>query len=249
MRLSRLAVACLAGLSCSLAVAASPEETVRAAMLALKPDMPIQRVALSQMPGLYQVELPGGRVLYASADGRFIIQGNLFEVVDGQAVNHTETLENQAVAARMAELDPKDMVIFPAVGEKKAHITVFTDTDCGYCQKLHSEMPELNGLGIEVRYLGYPRAGIGSHSYKTLVNIWCADDRQQAMNLAKARKDVPEAQCENPVASQFMLGQALGIRGTPAVILADGSLIPGYQPAEDMAAAAIAAQKVADAAK
>ncbi len=243
MRLSRLAIACVAGLSCSLATAASTEDAVRDAMLKLKPDLPIQRVVESQMPGLYQVELPGGRVLYASKDGRFVIQGYLYEVIDGKTVNHTAQLENRAVAERLAEVDVKDMVVFPAIGEKKAHITVFTDTDCGYCQKLHTEVPELNGMGIEVRYLAYPRQGIGSHAYKTLVNIWCATDRQQAMNLAKARKDVPEAKCDAPVAKQFMLGQVVGIQGTPAIVLADGSLIPGYQPAAELAEAAIEAQK------
>ena len=98
-------------------------------------------------------------------------------------------------------------------------------------------------LGVLAEFREVARQGIGSHAYKTLVNIWCATDRQQAMNLAKARKDVPEAKCEAPVAKQFMLGQVVGIQGTPAIVLADGSLIPGYQPAAELAEAAIEAQK------
>lgn len=245
MRLSRLAIACVAGLSCSLAVAATPEETVRQGLLALQPDMPIESVSLSPMPGMYQVVVGGGRVLYASADGRFVLHGYLYEIRDGKAVNHTEALENKSVAEQINKVDAKDMVVFPAVGEKKAHITVFTDTDCGFCQKLHHEVPELSGLGVEVRYLAFPRQGIGSHGYNTLVSVWCADDRQKAMNLAKSRQSVPEARCENPVAQQFMLGQAIGVQGTPAIVLANGALIPGYQPAAQLAEAAIAAAKSA----
>jgi thiol:disulfide interchange protein DsbC len=119
---------------------------------------------------------------------------------------------------------------------------VFTDTDCGYCQKLHSEVPELNRLGVEVRYVAFPRQGLQSPAYKELVSVWCAKDRQGAMNLAKTRQEVPAAECDNPVAKQYALGQMIGVSGTPAIVLANGKLIPGYQPAPQLAKLALEAK-------
>ncbi|MNR46183.1 Thiol:disulfide interchange protein DsbC precursor [compost metagenome] len=119
---------------------------------------------------------------------------------------------------------------------------MFTDTDCGYCQKLHSEVPELNRLGVEVRYVAFPRQGLQSPAYKELVSVWCAKDRQGAMNLAKTRQEVPAAECDNPVAKQYALGQMIGVSGTPAIVLANGKLIPGYQPAAQLAKLALEAK-------
>ncbi|MNG22971.1 Thiol:disulfide interchange protein DsbC precursor [compost metagenome] len=119
---------------------------------------------------------------------------------------------------------------------------MFTDTDCGYCQKLHSEVPELNRLGVEVRYVAFPRQGLQSPAYKELVSVWCAKDRQGAMNLAKTRQEVPAAECDNPVAKQYALGQMIGVSGTPAIVLANGKLIPGYQPAPQLAKLALEAK-------
>src|SRR5690606_13034670 len=124
----------------------------------------------------------------------------------------------------------------------KSHITVFTDTDCGYCQKLHSEVPELNRQGIEVRYLAFPRQGPGSHGYNTLVSVWCAKDPKLAMNQAKSRQEIPAASCENPVLEQFELGQLIGVNGTPSIVLANGRMIPGYQPAAELARLALQAR-------
>nr|WP_229779332.1 DsbC family protein [Pseudomonas matsuisoli] len=226
------------------ALGADPDQTIRQTLQALQPNMPIEAVAESPLSGIYQVQLKGGRQIYASADGQYLLQGYLFQVKDGQAVNLTEQAEQRAVAQQINAIPPSEMVVFPAKNTK-AHITVFTDTDCGYCQKLHSEMAELNKQGIEVRYLAFPRQGVGSQGYDTLVDVWCADDRQAAMNAAKARKSVASASCTNPVAKQFELGQMVGVQGTPSVVLEDGRMIPGYQPAAQLAKAAIAASKAA----
>ncbi|WP_462379033.1 thioredoxin fold domain-containing protein [Pseudomonas sp. Marseille-QA0892] len=238
-----LAVASLAG---SLAFAGDSEQAIRKTLQALQPDLPVEAIAESPMPGVYQVQLKGGRQLYASGDGQFLIQGYMFQVKDGQAVNLTEQAERRSVAAQINAIPASEMVVFRAK-DPKAHITVFTDTDCGYCQKLHSEMAELNKQGIEVRYLAFPRQGIGSHGYDTLVNVWCAKDRQAAMNAAKSQASVAEASCDNPVAKQFSLGQMVGVQGTPSVILEDGQMIPGYQPAGQLARAAIEAARTAQA--
>ena len=97
-------------------------------------------------------------------------------------------------------------------------------------------MDELNSYGIEVRYMMFPRTGLNTPSYQKAVNVWCAKDQQVSMTKAKAGESIPQANCDNPIASQFDLGQQLGVTGTPALLLGDGSLIPGYRPAKDLAA-------------
>jgi len=230
------------GLFGSVAFAAEPEQAIRQSLQSLQPDMPIESIAESPLSGIYQVQLTGGQQLYVSADGQFVLHGYLYQFQNGQAVNLTEQAQTKAIAKQIDAIAKQDMVVFsPAAA--KTHITVFTDTDCGYCQKLHSEVPELNQLGVEVRYVAFPRQGMGSHGAQTLASVWCAKDRQAAMNLAKARKEVPPASCDNPVAEQYQLGQRIGVQGTPAIVLADGQLIPGYQPAAQLAELALRAGK------
>jgi len=241
MRVSSLFAAVALGLAASLAQAADPDQTIRKALQQMQPGLPIEAVAESPLAGLYQVQLKGGRMLYASADGQFVMQGYLYQLKDGKPLNLTEQAESRAVAKAINGISAADMVVF-APKEPKTHITVFTDTDCGYCQKLHREVPELNRLGVEVRYVAFPRQGVGSHGYKDLVSVWCAKDRQAAMSQAKAREKVAAATCDNPVAKQFELGQMIGVQGTPAVVLANGQMIPGYQPAPQLAKQALAAQ-------
>lgn len=220
---------------------ADAEQAIRKTLNTLQSDLKVESVGESPVKGLYQVQLEGGRVLYMSGDGQYLMQGYLYQMRDGQMLNLTEQAESVAVARQLDALPRNEMVIF-APKNPKTHITVFTDTDCGYCQLLHKEVPELNRQGVEVRYLAYPRAGVGSSTYKDLVSVWCAKDQQDAMNQAKARKKIPAATCENPVAAQYKLGQMIGVQGTPAIFLANGQLIPGYQPADKLAPAALQAR-------
>ncbi|TBV14014.1 DsbC family protein [Stutzerimonas kirkiae] len=233
--------AALAFSAASLALAIEPDQAIRETLRQVQPDLAIESIAESPMNGLYQVQLDGGRQLYASADGQFLIQGYLFQFKDGQASNLTEKAQSEALARTIDAIPEKEMVIF-APKLPKTHITVFTDTDCGYCQKLHSEVAELNRRGVEVRYLAFPRQGLGSPGAKALASVWCAKDRQAAMNKAKARESIPELQCDNPIAKQYELGQMAGVQGTPAIILANGQMIPGYQPAPQLAELALSAR-------
>jgi thiol:disulfide interchange protein DsbC len=238
MRFSRIVVALAVSLTSSISVAADPDQAIRNTLKAIDPSMPIEAIAESPMTGLYQVQLQGGRQLYASEDGQFLLQGYLFQVKDGKPVNLTEAAESRGVAKLMDAIPVPEMVVF-AGKDPKTHITVFTDSDCGYCQKLHSEVPELNRLGVEVRYLAFPRQGMDSEAAKELSNVWCAKDQKAAMDLAKTRQTVPDAQCDSPVAKQYALGQAVGVTGTPAIVLANGKIIPGYQPAAQLAKIAL----------
>lgn len=245
MRVSSLFAVAALGLAGSLAFAAEPEQVIRKTLQDMQPNLPIESIATSPMAGLYQVQLKGGRLLYASADGQFVMQGNLYQIKDGKPRNLTEQAETQAVAKTINAVPASELVVF-SPSQPKTHITVFTDTDCPYCQKLHREVTELNRLGVEVRYAAFPRQGIGSPGYKALVNVWCAKDRREAMNEAKSGDKLADAQCENPVAKQFALGQMIGVQGTPAIILANGQMIPGYQPAAQLAEAALKAQAAVD---
>jgi len=133
------------------------------------------------------------------------------------------------------KLGEDQMVVFSPKNPKHT-VTVFTDIDCPYCRKLHQEMDGYLKEGIKVRYLFFPRAGIGSKSYDKAVSVWCSADRNQAMTDAKAGKDLGNKTCDNPVATHYKLGEELGVQGTPAIVTDDGRMIPGYLPPERLAA-------------
>jgi thiol:disulfide interchange protein DsbC len=127
------------------------------------------------------------------------------------------------------------MVVF-GPDDAERSITVFTDVSCPYCVKLHREVPELNEMGIRVRYVFYPRAGKGSGAYNAMVSVWCAEDQQAALTAAKFGGEVEPATCDNPVDEHLALAREFGLRGTPAIVTDSGRLIPGYAPAKQLAA-------------
>ena len=183
-----------------------------------------------------------GDLVYMSADGEFFFTGNMYQNAVGRSlVNLTELDAEKSRLVAMQSSAAQQAWVFPALGEKKASITVFTDVDCFYCQKLHSEMPDINALGIEVRYLAYPRAGVGSSTYQVMVDAWCAENPNEFLTEAKLRshnKQVPLASpklCDNPVAAHYELGQQIGVNGTPAIVLDSGEIWPGYLPANELA--------------
>jgi thiol:disulfide interchange protein DsbC len=239
--------ACVALLLSVVALQASAADTVPAVdpaiakaivarMQAARPDLSYEVLRPSPIPGFYEVQVAGGPVLYVREGGEYFFDGALYQARPGMFVNLREQdligKRKQALAA----LPVSDMIVYSPVGKPKATISVFTDIDCGYCRKLHKSVPELNAMGIEVRYLAFPRAGLGSGSYRKAVTAWCSDNRQETLTRLKNGEDVPEKLCENnPVAAQFELGQELGVSGTPASILSDGTLIPGFRSAADVA--------------
>ncbi len=204
----------------------------------VRPDWQLQSVDASSMPGLYKVQIANGPLLYASADGGHFISGDLYGITQQGFVNLTEIDRADDRLKVLADVSRKDLIIFSPEKTPKDYVTVFTDIDCGYCRKLHEEVPKLNEMGIEVRYMAYPRAGIGSKSYNKIVTAWCDDDPPKALTDLKSGKVMSNNMCKNnPVAKQFSLGQQLGVSGTPAIITSTGQLLPGYMPAEKLAAA------------
>lgn len=229
-----MAAALLAGVA-----QAGPEDVIRAKLKVAMPDAQI--VSIRATPaGLYEVSAKGYEPVYATADGRYLFQGELLEIQGSRIVNVTDVAKAGEHKAALAALAPNDSVNFPAAGGKpKAIVHVFTDVDCGYCRKLHKEMEQINKLGIEVRYLAFPRSGANTPSSRKLDNVWCARDRQSAMTQSKLGKEVADAPklCKSPVSAQYALGVELGVRGTPAIFAPDGTQIGGYLPAADMARA------------
>lgn len=243
MRLTRIIAAAALALASTFAVADdAAEQAIRKTLATLQLEVPVESISTSQLNGLYEVKLKGGRVLYASPDGQFVMQGYLFQIRDGKPVNLTEKVEREAVAKTINAVPANQMVVFPAVGETKSHITVFTDTTCPYCQKLHAEVPALNRMGIEVRYMAFPRQGLKSAGDEQLQAVWCSKDRKGTLEKMMSGKEITAGKCDNPVNGQFELGQSIGVSGTPAIILQNGQMIPGYQPAPQIAKLALAAE-------
>ncbi|OZG70641.1 protein-disulfide isomerase [Hahella sp. CCB-MM4] len=212
-----------------------PVTVIKQRLAEAVPGLRVVKVSPSPLDGLYEVESNNPNMIYISSDGRYFVAGDIYKVEDGRITNLAEQRRESTRAELVNAVPESQMVVFKPEGEPKAKVTVFTDVDCGYCRKLHREIAKINELGIQVNYMAYPRAGVGSSSYTKMVSVWCANDRQAAITEAKAGK-VPEAKdCPNPVADQYELGNKIGITGTPAIVLDDGRLIPGYVPAESLA--------------
>ncbi len=227
----------LAGeMSSTGAVTADVKSTLLTKLRAARPDLEYEAVEATPVDGMYQVQVTGGPILYVSREGDYFFAGDLYRVEKTGFVNLREQAMTGERRRLLEQVALDDMIVFAAEGQPRAVINVFTDIDCGYCRKLHREVPELNRLGIEVRYLAFPRAGVGSPGYVKAVKAWCSSAPGDTLTQLKNGDTVDAAVCaENPVAAQYQLGQKMGIDGTPALVLSDGTLLPGYRPAKDLA--------------
>ncbi|WP_290788346.1 DsbC family protein [Halomonas sp.] len=199
--------------------------------------MPVQSVSETPVAGLFAVRLETGERFYSDAEGRHFLVGDLYENGEQGLVNLTEQGRNGERAERLAEVPEAERVIFRGAGESRAAVVVFTDTTCPYCRQLHEEVPRLNELGIEVHYLAFPRTGMNAQGARTMQQIWCDANPSEAMSAAKRQESLSgAADCDNPVEAQYHLGLELGVQGTPAIVMPDGRLVPGYVPAERLAA-------------
>ncbi len=203
------------------------EQAIRDRLKKILPDARPDAILKTPVPGLYEVDY-GPRIFYVTEDGRYLIQGNLLDLTT--MTDLTMLRKTALVRQAMASLEDRQTIVFPARDEK-FRVTVFTDIDCGYCRKLHSQVKDYNALGITIRYAFFPRAGRGSESWKKAIAVWCSRDRQKALTEAKQGRPLDTgARCENPVEQHMELVEALGLRGTPAIILNDGDILPGYVP-------------------
>lgn len=218
----------------SLAIAGA----VKAAQPAAKPDpraeiakrleIKVEDVRPSPIAGLYEVA-SGADVGYVSADGRFYVDGDVFDM--GSKENLTEDRRKQGRLALLAGVSDADAIIFAPKTAARHTVTVFTDVDCVHCRRMHGEMAELNRLGIRVRYLMSPRGGPGSDSWRKAEAVWCSGDRREALTRAKRGEKIEAGRCDTPIAAQYELGRKLGITGTPGIITDQGEFLAGYATA------------------
>jgi thiol:disulfide interchange protein DsbC len=201
-------------------------EEVRAKMTALFESIEPENINSSPIDGWYTIQ-QGSIVAYVSANGRYLLQGDLIDL-DSQ-VNLTEQSRNGARRGLIAAVADDETIMF-SPAEVKYKVTVFTDVDCTYCRKLHSHIDEYLDQGIQVRYMLYPRNGPASRSWSKSEQVWCANDRNQALTAAKQDRGFETSQCDDvaAISNHYRLGQDVGLNGTPAIVLEDGTMINGY---------------------
>ena len=211
-------------------VADSQDEALASAREAIKrsiPELKVEDINPTPAPGLFEV-VSGGHMGYATPDGKFVVSGDLIDVTTG--VNLSEERRNGVRLELLSQIAKSDEIVFSPAEKPRHYVTVFTDVDCGYCRKLHSEIAAINAQGIEVRYIAYPRSGPASETWSKMEAVWCSADRQEAITQAKLGKEVEAEACKTPIAEQYALGEKLGVRGTPTMVTDRGELIPGYLP-------------------
>lgn len=230
-------------LGCVAATAAAGDSgpaAVTSALERMAPDAKVTQLGKAPLPGFYQA-LVGGRMVYVSADGNWIIDGRLYDA--DKRMDMTEASMRDVRREALAALPDSKRIIY-APEHPTYTVTVFTDPDCGFCRAFHRHIKAFNAEGIAVEYVFWPRSGLESYpsgkptpTYLKAASVWCAEDRKTALSGAMAGKDVPQAECTNPVAEEYRLGKRIGIDGTPSVVAADGTLLGGYMTPEKLLAA------------
>ncbi len=224
----KIAAISLFGLT--LSTANADEAAIRQAMTQSMPSAKIDSVKPSEVKGLYEV-IVGANIFYVSEDGKYLLQGRLVDV----AARKDLTEEKLAGTRKQAieKIGQDNMIVFkPKIS--KYTVTIFTDIDCGYCRKLHSEIDQYLAQGITIQYLFFPRAGKGSDSYNKAVSVWCAKDRNAALTDAKKGNTPPDKTCDNPVDKHMQLGADFDVKGTPMIVTEKGNIYPGYLPAKQL---------------
>lgn len=214
------------------AEAAVDTDQINARLSERLPGIDISSIEPSQIPGLYEL-ITDGQIYYIDETAEFLIDGSLIRLSD--RANLTDSRQGLIHAALIEEIDEQDMLIYEPEEPSNRSITVFTDISCGYCRRLHSEIDDLLNAGVRVRYLLFPRAGLGSQGHKDLVSVWCADDPQAAMTNAKAGGKIEPKTCDAPIESHVALAERLGLRGTPLIYTDSGEKVPGYREASVLA--------------
>jgi len=224
----KIAVLSLFGLT--LPVANADEIAIKESMTKSMPAVKIDSVKPSVVKGFYEV-IVGTNIFYVSDDGKYLLQGRLVDVAARKDLTEEKLSGTRKQA--IEKIGQENMIVFkPKIG--KYTVTVFTDIDCGYCRKLHSEIDQYLAQGITIQYLFFPRAGKDSDSYNKAVSVWCADDRNAALTAAKKDQKVPAKTCDNPVDEHMQLGADFDVKGTPMIVTEKGNIYPGYLPAKQL---------------
>jgi thiol:disulfide interchange protein DsbC len=220
----------------AVALDANTRKTIESALAKSAPNVKIAEIAASPIANLAEVTLADQHVLYVTHDGKHLISGEVFATANGK--NLTQVKQTQLRKTLLDGVGANQRIVFAPSSKPKYKVTVFTDIDCGYCRKLHSELADYHAAGIQIDYLFYPRSGPGTPSFSKAESVWCAIDKNATFTAAKNGQDPVAKACNNPVSAQFELGRKAGVDrvGTPSIVLPDGTLIPGYVPAAELAA-------------
>jgi thiol:disulfide interchange protein DsbC len=229
--LSVLALATLSVVASTAATAPPVKPDVRVE-IARQLDVKPEDVKPSPVAGLYEIR-SGAEVGYVSTDGRFYVDGDVFDLKSKQ--NLTEPRRQQGRLDILTEIPDSDAIVFAPAGAVRHTLTVFTDVDCGYCRRMHREIAEFNRLGFRVRYVMYPSGGPDSEAWRKAEAVLCSADRQDALTRAKRGEAISAAKCATRIAANHSVGERLGIRGTPGIITDSGEYLAGYLPAANMA--------------
>lgn len=203
-------------------------EKLRQALAISMPQVQPTKISRTPIEGLYEVVV-GSQVVYMSVDSRYMIEGDLYDLKTKKNIS-----EGAKSAIRLAVIDKlgeENMLIYKPEKVKNV-ITVITDIDCPYCRKLHSEIDEYMKNDVEVRYIFMPLKG--SSDMRKTISVWCSDDPQLALDMAKAGSEIEQKTCDNPIKQHLAVARELGVRGTPAILLESGELLPGYVPAKTL---------------
>jgi thiol:disulfide interchange protein DsbC len=202
---------------------AKVRETVTGMFNQIAPD----DVTPSPIDGWYTIH-KGSIVAYISADGRYLMQGDLIDL--DKDANLSDEVRNKSRRELISSVPDSETIVF-SPDHPKYRVTVFTDVECPYCRRLHSQIKDYMAKGIEIRYLLYPREGPDSRSWKTAEKVWCSPDRANALTMAKLDRKFDTADCDaSEIAHQYAMGKDVGLEGTPAIVLDDGTLLGGYVP-------------------
>lgn len=213
--------------------AGTPEARAIDAIRTINARLAIDHVAPSPLPGFVEI-VTGGQVVYVSNDGKYMMQGSLYDLAAKKDVG--ESVLAGVRRDLLKRVPESDRIVFAAPNPKHT-VVVFTDVECGFCRKFHSQIADYNKAGITVEYLAFPRAGIGSPDYDTMVSVWCSADRKKALTDAKNDRPIAKRNCSNPVADEYRLGQRAGLEGTPMILSEDGSVLGGYVSPDELQAA------------
>lgn len=220
--------------TCSGAVALAGEaESIQRQLAPRYPEIRPEQITPSPIPGLFELRI-GSQIAYVSADGRFIVRGDIIDVAT--EANLSEERRSAARLAAINDVGEARMIVF-APKQVKHTISVFTDVECGYCRKLHREIDQYLAQGIRVRYLLFPRGGPNTEGWTKAEQVWCSADRATALTRSKRGEVLTSRVCSpTPVQQHYALGLEVGVQGTPAIVTDTGELVPGYVPAAELAA-------------
>lgn len=188
----------------------------------------IVNIKATPLPDIFEVELNTGELLYSDVSGDYLFAGDMYRTTQEGLMNLSSSTRQNRTIEKIAAIPEDEMIVFKPDRDVRSVITVFTDVDCTYCRALHRDLEALLEMGIEVRYLAYPRGGEQAGSFDKMISVWCSDDRKKSLTQAKNGQNLPARDCATPVLAHYQLGNDLGISGTPAIVFPDGRLIPGY---------------------